>query len=37
MAVVDVIKCKATKQVIKGNITKCDYCDTPMETKSFSL
>ena len=28
-------KCKATKQVIKGNVTKCDYCDTPMETKNF--
>ena len=35
--VVQCPKCKATKQVIKGNITKCDYCDTPMETKSFSL
>ena len=28
-------KCKATKQVIQGNIVKCDYCDVPMETKSF--
>ncbi len=33
--VVQCPKCKATKQVIKGNIAKCDYCDTPMETKSF--
>ena len=33
--VVQCPKCKATKQVIKGNIIKCDYCDTPMETKSY--
>ena len=28
-------KCKATKQVIQGNVVKCDYCDVPMTTKSF--
>ena len=28
-------KCKATKQVLGGNIIKCDYCGTPMEIKSL--
>ena len=28
-------KCQATKQVLGGNIVKCDYCGVPMETKPF--
>ena len=33
-----VVKCpnfNATKQVLKGNVVKCDYCKIPMEIKSF--